>query len=157
MKEMAKAANLPEKRLANTSVRKSLVQNMTDHKVYVTADTGHKNSASLNNYRTLNDRHKYAISNILSNTSSTSLAIPAQTFPTATHTFQQQQTKCHAESGNQVTAFTPVSQERSDSRIDSLFAGSYMNNCQVTVNITTHAPPPKRRRIMAIESDSDSD
>ena len=30
--------------------------------------TGHKNASSLNNYRTLNDRHKYAISQMLSNT-----------------------------------------------------------------------------------------
>jgi hypothetical protein len=62
MKKMAEACDLP--RLTNTSVRKALVQKMTDNnvpdslQVYV---TGHKNASSLNNYRTLNDRHKYAI------------------------------------------------------------------------------------------------
>lgn len=69
MKNMAKQANLPGmERLTNTSVRKSLVQKMTDNQVpdslqvYV---TGHKNTQSLNNYRTLNDRHKYMISSML--------------------------------------------------------------------------------------------
>lgn len=76
MKTMAKNADLPsDRKLTNTSVRKTLVQKMTDNnvpdslQVYV---TGHKNAGSLNNYRTLNDSHKHAISSILSSNSSAS-------------------------------------------------------------------------------------
>ncbi|KAJ8311334.1 hypothetical protein KUTeg_010689 [Tegillarca granosa] len=67
MKLMAKEACLPQnKRITNTSVRKTLIQKMTDSlQVYV---TGHKNTGSLNNYRTLNNTHKHAISHILSTT-----------------------------------------------------------------------------------------
>ena len=78
MKNMAKAAYLPEKHLTNTSVRKTLVQKMTDHHVpdnLQTYITGHKNSQSLNNYRTLNDNQIFSISNILSRNSSCSSTI----------------------------------------------------------------------------------
>ena len=45
--------------------------NMTDNQVPVCQQvyvTGHKNTKSLNDYRTLNDRHRYIISSMLSNT-----------------------------------------------------------------------------------------
>lgn len=174
MRGMSKRANLPGyERLTNTSVRKSLVQKMTDNQVpdslqvYV---TGHKNTQSLNNYRTLNDRHKYAISNMLSNTTKTTELVPSvRTQPSSTITSaaeSQSDVTTHrkalclpssSQQENRVNTYNPVSQKRTDTRIESMFAGSHMNNCQITVNITTHAPAPKRRRIMAIESDSDTD
>lgn len=79
---MAKEAGLPEnKHYTNTSVRKTLVQKMTDNNVPDTLQvyvTGHKNVGSLNNYRSLSDNHKMAISYILSKTDSSArnLALP---------------------------------------------------------------------------------
>lgn len=69
MRKMAKNAELPQdKKLTNTSVRKTLVQRMTDCnvpdnlQVYV---TGHKRPESLNNYRQLGNSHKKQISHLL--------------------------------------------------------------------------------------------
>lgn len=81
MKKMSKNAGLPEnKRITNTSVRKTLVQRMTDSNVPDTLQvyvTGHKNIQSLNNYRTINDTQKFAISSILSKSScKTSSLVP---------------------------------------------------------------------------------
>lgn len=170
MKNMAKQANLPGmERLTNTSVRKSLVQKMTDNQVpdslqvYV---TGHKNTQSLNNYRTLNDRHKYMISSMLSNTTKNTEKLPAAIGPVMTSNNTQCLQPTYAAAAgsaiqlsqeNKVTTYNPVSQKRTDSCMESMFAGAYMNNCNITVNITTNAGNPKRRRIMTIESDTDSD
>ncbi|KAK3106021.1 hypothetical protein FSP39_011163 [Pinctada imbricata] len=80
MKVMAKSASLDTtKRITNTSVRKTLVQKMTENNVPDTLQvyvTGHKNTASLNNYRTISNNQKYAISNILSK------PVPATAFMT---------------------------------------------------------------------------
>lgn len=71
---MAEEADLPQNKwFTNASVRKTLVQKMTDHNVPDTLQvyvTGHKSIGSLNNYRSLCDTHKMAISNILSRTGS---------------------------------------------------------------------------------------
>ena len=71
---MAEEADLPQnKRFTNTSVHKTLVPKMTDHNVPDTLPvhvTGHKSIGSLNNYRSLSDNDKMAISNILSRTDS---------------------------------------------------------------------------------------
>ncbi|XP_069101555.1 uncharacterized protein [Argopecten irradians] len=154
MRTMAKQANLPGcERLTNTSVRKSLVQKLTDNhvpdslQVYV---TGHKNTQSLNNYRTLNDRHKLVISNMLSNTKSTDL-VPFSVSRSVPLPHGQAPETIPSSHSQQENTVNTVSQKRSDTRIESLFAGSHMNNCQITVNITTHAPQQKRRRIMKME------
>ena len=74
METMTEEADLPQnKRFTNTSVRKTLVQKMTDHNVPDTLQiyvTGHKSIGSLNNHRSLRDNHKMAISNILTKTES---------------------------------------------------------------------------------------
>lgn len=68
--KIVKNAGLPDnKRITNTSVRKTLLQRMTNSNVTNTLHvyvTGHKNIQSLGNYRTINDTQKYAISSILS-------------------------------------------------------------------------------------------
>ena len=81
MKVMSRNAELPDnKHITNTSVRKTLVQRMTDCnvpdnlQVYV---TGHKRPESLNNYRQLGNNHKKLISNLL--THNTAKAMPQAT------------------------------------------------------------------------------
>ena len=72
MKTMAKKANLPDlenKRITNSSARKRLCQTLLSHNIPDTQAihvTGHKNPQSLNNYRQLTNRQKFAMSNILS-------------------------------------------------------------------------------------------
>lgn len=72
MRRMASAAGLSEnKKNVNTSVLKlvTLVQKMTDCNIPDSLQvfiTGHKNTQSLNNYRTLSSKQKYVVSNILS-------------------------------------------------------------------------------------------
>lgn len=90
MKKMSKNAGLPDnKRITNTSVRKTLVQRMTDSNVPDTLQvyvTGHKNIQSLNNYRTINDTQKFAISSILSKSScKTSSLVPFSNTAQNTH------------------------------------------------------------------------
>lgn len=67
---MSRNAGLPDnKRITNTSVRKTLVQRMTgsnDPDALQVCVTCNKNIQSMNNYRTKNDTQKYAISIILS-------------------------------------------------------------------------------------------
>ena len=177
MKNMAQKGGLPERRITNTSVRKALVQKMTDHnvpdnlQVYV---TGHKNPQSLNNYRTLNDTHKYQISRILSETQPQvrhNLCLP----PTTSND------QCRPAAPCDKSALPPVptkentdidlpfphsnpqhamnmmkSNTSSSNRLESVFAGSSLNNCSININITNNLPMqnPKRRRIIY---DSDSD
>lgn len=212
MKKMAVTANLPgvgEKRFTNTSVRKTLVQTMTDNnvpdnlQVYV---TGHKNTQSLNNYRTLNDTQKHAISHLLTNPGNPvnnvnkSLPNPSSTavrssatvsspsfpleieFPSTTHsstavTLRQgndrtvglQQSHISVDSRMAASARGVVdhlsqssesvrrSNTNHDGQMESIFAGSMIRDCNMTVNVTYNyntVNNHKRRRIV-IESDSD--
>ncbi|KAK3099255.1 hypothetical protein FSP39_001710 [Pinctada imbricata] len=177
MKNMAQKGGLPDRRITNTSVRKALIQKMTDHnvpdnlQVYV---TGHKNPQSLNNYCTLNDAHKYEISRMLSKTQSSAqssllslpMEAPASTndssstlqFPTENtsvnvvpfhgHGDTRQSHLCHSQN-------LTKSSTSSSSRLESLFTGSSLNNCTISINITNIPPMnPKRKRII---NDSDSD
>jgi len=75
MRVMAEKAQLPElqfgKKLTNTSARKRLCQKLLQSNVPDTQAvlvTGHKNPASLNNYRVLTNNQQRNISNLLSNT-----------------------------------------------------------------------------------------
>ena len=67
---MGEAAGLnPEKRLTNTSARKYLCQKLLDSNIPDTQAvhvTGHKNPASLNNYRALSNHQQQNMSTILS-------------------------------------------------------------------------------------------
>jgi hypothetical protein len=66
MRNLATEAGLAQnKRISNTSVRKTLFKDMTDDSLQVHV-TGHKNLASLNNYRDINDQQKYDNSRVLS-------------------------------------------------------------------------------------------
>ena len=104
---MAKNAALPEmtegKRLTNTSIRKRLCQklltaNVPDtHAIHI---TGHKNSDSLNHYRSLTNLQQRNISNILSNT--------AQIPQTLTHTGQN--THHHTGQNNPAYPYNQIGQ-----------------------------------------------
>ena len=157
MKNMAKAAYLPEKHLTNTSVRKTLVQKMTDHHVpdnLQTYITGHKNSQSLNNYRTLNDNQKFSISNILSRNSSCSSTITSSSTSNES-TWPQQILRAPNDPREAQPLSTTVSTPSdSSNKYDSLFAGSYLNNCSITVNISNTIQPPVKRRRIIYDSDS---
>lgn len=74
MKTMAEKAGLTElqqgKKITNTSVRKTLCQKLLEANVPDTQAihiTGHKNAASLNNYRRLNNQQQANLSNMLAN------------------------------------------------------------------------------------------
>ena len=157
MKNMAKAAYLPEKHLTNTSVRKTLVQKMTDHHVpdnLQTYITGHKNSQSLNNYRTLNDNQNFSISNILSRNSSCSSTITSSSTSNES-TWPQQILRAPNDPREAQPLSTTVSTpSNSSNKYESLFAGSYLNNCSITVNISNTIQPPVKRRRIIYDSDS---
>jgi hypothetical protein len=156
MRKMAKKANLPKnKRITNTSVRKTLVQKMTDRnvpdslQVYV---TGHKNPSSLNNYRTLNDSHKYAISSILSDTSDNSNKREVQSLPVhhmgdfpmlGTDATTSGNSSC-VEIPRQHThnRYMTLSENRSSttsmiSGMDRIFHGNTFQNCTFNLSINT--------------------
>ena len=89
LRVMAEKAQLPElqfgKKLTNTSARKRLCQKLLQSNVPDTQAvlvTGHKNPASLNNYRVLTNNQQRNISTLLSNTrpspSTTQIPIPDQ-------------------------------------------------------------------------------
>lgn len=111
MKRMAKNAELPEdKRLTNTSVRKTLVQRMTDCnvpdnlQVYV---TGHKRPESLNNYRQLGNVHKKQISNLLTHNSAQPQATLCAPTPSSSTNYPPiaAPTQSHIASGSKANCF----------------------------------------------------
>lgn len=169
---MSKNAGLPDnKRITNTSVRKTLVQRMTDSnvpdilQVYV---TGHKNIQSLNNYRTINDTQKFAISSILSKSSCKSSSLvtfsnTAQNIPrldtpaaaTSSSTMVDVQPRFEnaaIETQNNQVAQCSSSASASHS-MGSIFSGEQIYG-NVTVNITNNTVQ-SRKRIRVIDSDSD--
>lgn len=168
MKKMAVAADLPSsKRFTNTRVRKTLVQTMTDNcfpdnlQVYV---TGHKNTQSLNNYRTLNDTHKPAISQMLSRVNPNPRPLPSASLSRspslpALQNVEVERTSRWSPSfnfSNVARGFNELSQStiRSQSgqyRQDSLFAGSTIRNSNITVIVNYHyntSIQNKRRRVI---------
>jgi hypothetical protein len=161
MSKMATAAGLPpNKRISNTSVRKTLVQKMTDGnvpdnlQVYV---TGHKNPASLNNYRHINDQQKFAISRVLS----------APSTATCSNSTAPQQSVSYldlvgaSERSSVIPAPAPRSMPTASQQthsMESLFAGSNITGGSISVNINynyNYSAPVKRRRIIMSDSDSD--
>ncbi|XP_061196504.1 uncharacterized protein LOC133204775 [Saccostrea echinata] len=178
MKRMSKNAGLPDnKKITNTSVRKTLVQRMTDSNVPDTLQvyvTGHKNIQSLNNYRTINDSQKYAISSILSNSSSNiSSLVPFSNASTQNHSRFETSSSTRALRNSTVTHAQPffdlrpisdntaietqnnqVNMQRSTSTsMGSIFSGSQIHG-NVTVNITNNTYQ-SRKRVRVIDSDSD--
>ena len=160
MKKMAEEADLPKnKRFTNTSVRKTLVQKMTDNNVPDTLQvyvTGHNNVGSLNNYRSLSDNHKVAISNILSRTDSS-----ARSFELPSTSSSMTPAQCHAVLPQSQRDMRPqsLSQHRNTSKsfVEGMFAGSTMNNCSININFSHNSPHinPKRKRMIMSDSDTD--
>ena len=156
MRTMATNANLPEnKRITNTSVRKTLVQKMTDSnvpdslQVYV---TGHKNPSSLNNYRTLNESHKLAISHILSNTAvdqdtrcvtfgsnhqSTATLATACTERSTSSQVQCFRSTQQLQQTSSSTANRTVHASSPRQMIESLFSGNTIQNCTFNFNMNS--------------------
>lgn len=172
MKKMSKNAGLPDnKRITNTSVRKTLVQRMTDSNVPDTLQvyvTGHKNIQSLNNYRTINDTQKFAISSILSKSScKTSSLVPFSNTAQNTHRLdtpaaatssstmvdvQPRFENAAIETQNNQVAKCSSSASASHS-MGSIFSGGQIYG-NVTVNITNNTVQ-SRKRMRVIDSDSD--
>ena len=79
MKTMAQKAGLPDaENLTNHSARKRMIQKLNDQEVpptHIMQISGHKNVQSLNNYSSLSEKQQRDISNILSASTSGSLAI----------------------------------------------------------------------------------
>lgn len=159
---MAEEVDLPKnKHITNTSVRKTLVQKMTDNNIPDTLQvyvTGHKNVGSLNNYRSLSDSHKLAISNILSRTDSNPRGLPS----TSSSTHQMLNPFQHDQGQVPVTrgfGSHSLSQSRNCSKsfVEGMFAGSTMNNCSINISFNQYSPPvnPKHRRIVVSDSDTD--
>ena len=126
---MATNADLPSlknKRLTNTSVRKHVCQTLLDNKVPDSVAihvTGHKNPATLNNYRQLTNEQKYEMSHMLANSKSTEKTV-AKTSDTHVHS--------HVEMQSQVTKASI------NESLHALFAGSTIN--RGTFNIAINIP-----------------
>ena len=79
MKTMAQKAGLPDaENLTNHSARKRMIQKLNDQEVpptHIMQISGHKNVQSLNNYSSLSEKQQRDTSNILSASTSGSLAI----------------------------------------------------------------------------------
>ena len=77
MKTIAQKCGLHAENLTNQSARKRMIQKLNDQEVPRThmQVSGHKNVQSLNNYSSLSEKQQRDISNILSTSTSGSLAI----------------------------------------------------------------------------------
>ena len=78
MKTMAQKGGLHAENLTNHSARKRMIQKLNDQEVpptHIMQVSGHKNVQSLNNYSSLSEKQQRDISNILSASTSGSLAI----------------------------------------------------------------------------------
>ena len=87
MQNTAKNANMPglqSKRITNSSVRKHLCQKIIANEVpdtHAIHITGHKNTESLNNYRTIANKQKRNMSAILSSRENQNVPLPFQNQP----------------------------------------------------------------------------
>jgi len=151
MKKMADSANLPEretKRITNTSVRKQLCQKLMDNDIpdeQAIHITGHKNTTSLNRYRTLNDKKRKQMSEILSNTDNSVNDTENETERNRERDMQPTFQFQHTATSRSACSISNIPTGNPSDIFHTIFYGSTINGGTFNVNIN-FATSPKRAK-----------
>lgn len=157
MKEMTRKAGLNNDKLRNHSARKTMIQTLSENNVpptQIAQLSGHKNLKSIENYSHLSTKQQMNMSHMLTNISSstcTSITPFTQTANTSTSAVQE---------------VSPVVNSGQRAAM-ALFSNAVIHGGQfsVTINAVNQSPPltplyenpPKQRKRIRIQSDSDDE